>query len=692
MASDTDYLKDLAPLNELQYATKDFPSYFDALLRRIREQYGADYNDFGQSSTGMLLTHMTAYGLSQLSWYLDRAANDCYLDSARTLSTVTKLARQIGYKPAAATASTVDLTLTFPATAAPSVISAGFRFNGPSGLVFSATSDVIVATGSTTATVNVSEGVVKTVNFTGTGLPSQNYTLNGVPNDAFLANTSVRAWVNGLEWTEQDFITFDATNQFDVSYTTTPPVVGFGDGFAGNIPALGAAIQIKYRVVAGAAGNVQSETITSPIDTFLVAGNPVTLTVNNAQGSSGGANPETVSEIKVNAPRYYLSRGAAITQDDYIALAEAFADPTYGSVSVAYADVIRDQAVDATTQAILDAIGGLLVSFNAIYSSQEAAIQASIASLNTAAASVVTSTNNASYEATAANSLNTVMGINLTSAIEANASSAGSFSAIVNAVYVGLAATTTSAKDTALYQILSLANQGSSATSTVLGACSAIEGALVSQASALNNVVSRCSDAATAAGTMSGYTASMTASLGAISAAESAFSADYATQQSNLETHLQGLFSADCKANLVNVPILVTDSTGFYTGPSSGLINAMQDYLDGIKDVTHQVSVVSGSTLLLYADITAAVSIKFGYVVSEIVANLEFGIDSLLKNRSFAAPLYLSDLYWIADEIEGIDHVTITITGPTSNLDANGNLIPQQLQIVTKGTVTITQV
>lgn len=692
MANDTDYLKDLGPLNELQYATKDFPSFFDALLRRIREQYGVDYNDFGASSTGMLLTHITAYGLSQLSWYLDRSANDCYLETARTLSTVTKLARQIGYKPNPATSSTVDLTLTFALTTAPSVISEGFQFSGPSGLVFTATSSVIVPSGSTSATVNVSEGSPKTVNFTGTGAANQTYTLNGVPSVKFLADTSVRVFVNGLEWTEQDFITFDTTNQFDVSYTTAPPVLTFGDGFAGNIPPLGSAIQVKYRVISGAAGNVQSGTITSATDTFLVAGNPVALTVNNASNSSGGADPETVEKIKVNAPRFYLSRGAAITQDDYIALTEGFSDPTYGSVSVAYADVIRGTAVDATTQAILDAIGGLLVSFNAIYSSQEAAIQASIASLNTAAASVVTSTNNASAEAIAASSLNAVIGINLTAATEANASAAGAFSSIVNAAYSGLSATTTFSKDGFFNQILSLANQGSASTSAVSGACSAIEGALVTQATGLGNVVTYCSDAATTAGTMSGYTASMTASLGAISAAASAFSADYATEQSNLEAHLQGLFSADCKANLVNVPILVTDSTGFYTGPSSGLVNAVQDYLDGIKDVTHEVLVVNGASLLLAADITAAVSIKFGYVVSEILANLEFGIDALLKDRAFAAPLYLSDIYATAYGIEGISHVTIEITGPTTNLDANGNLIPQQLQIVTKGTVTLTQV
>lgn len=692
MANDTDYLKDLGPLNELQYATKDFPSFFDALLRRIREQYGADYNDFGASSTGMLLTHITAYGLSQLSWYLDRSANDCYLETARTLSTVTKLARQIGYKPNPATSSTVDLTLTFALTTAPSVISEGFQFSGPSGLVFTATSSVIVPSGSTSATVNVSEGSPKTVNFTGTGAANQTYTLNGVPSVKFLADTSVRAFVNGLEWTEQDFITFDATNQFDVSYTTAPPVLTFGDGFAGNIPPLGSAIQVKYRVISGAAGNVQSGTITSATDTFLVAGNPVALTVNNASNSSGGADPETVEKIKVNAPRFYLSRGAAITQDDYIALTEGFSDATYGSVSVAYADVIRDQAVDATTQAILDAIGVSLSQFTSVYGSDKAQIETQIANLNSAAATIVAQTAAALAASSSASTSNATMQTLVETGNGANSNSAGAFANIAVQCASGLAATTTGAKDAFFNAIIQLATQGTSASSTVGGSLTSVKSSLTGQASFLTAQVSADTAAQTSASTISGFNASIQSALDDISAAEQTLVTTYTDDQIALETHLQGLFSSNCKANVVNVPILVKDGTGFYTGPSSGLVNAVQDYLDGIKDVTHEVLVVNGASLLLAADITAAVSIKFGYVVSEILANLEFGIDALLKDRAFAAPLYLSDLYATAYGIEGISHVTIEITGPTTNLDANGNLIPQQLQIVTKGTVTLTQV
>jgi hypothetical protein len=136
----------------------------------------------------------------------------------------------------------------------------------------------------------------------------------------------------------------------------------------------------------------------------------------------------------------------------------------------------------------------------------------------------------------------------------------------------------------------------------------------------------------------------------------------------------------------------VKDSDGFYTGPSSGLVNALQSYLDGIKDVTHSVRVVNGAPLLIPADIVAYVSINFGFVASEVLANIEFGFNSLLKNRKFAAPMYLSDLYAITDQIAGIDHINIEITGPTNRIDSYGNLVPQQLEIVTKGVVTITQV
>lgn len=695
MAVDTQYLQNLGPLNQLQYATKDFPSYFDALLRRLREQYGTEYNDFGSSSTGILLTHITAYGLAQLSWYLDRSVNDCYLETARTLSTVTKLAGQIGYKPTPATASTVDLLLTFAATSAPSTIAAGFRFQGPSNLTYSATAAVIVPTSSTTATVNVTEGVQQIINFTGSGDANQTYNLTGVNEGQYVADTTVRVFVDGLEWTENAFLTFDATNQFDVAYTTTPPTVTFGDGFAGNIPPLGSTIQVRYRIINGAAGNVKTGTITSATDTFIVAGNPVTLTVNNPQGSSGGAEPESVQRIKLNAPRHYLSRGAAITQGDYIALAQAFADSTYGSVSVAYADVIRDVGLDATTQAILQSLSLSISTFNTAFAVQQANLTAAFATINTAntalaaefaaiaALNVDIATSNStlqSYLALGTNNAATTTG--LANLIGSNALSA----------QVDIAAGNYGAASTTVGVIMSLATDILNSNGIVTGVFTVLRGGLLTQAELIATEALAITAAQTTSTAITTATATGATSVAAIAAAGVTLETDVDAAVAALTAHLSGLFSSDCKANLVNVPILVTDSTGFYTGPSSGLINAVQGYLDGIKDVTHEVRVVSGAPLLIAANINAFVSIGFGFVVSEVLANLAFGFDDLLRARDFAAPLYLSDLYSVADNVAGADHITIEIIGPTNRLDAYGNLVPQALEIITKGTVNITQV
>jgi hypothetical protein len=694
MATDTEYLQDQSPLNQLQYASKDFPSYFDALLRRIREQYGDEYNDFGSSSVGMLLTHITAYGLSQLSWYLDRTANDCFLETARTLSTVTRLARQIGYKPNPAAASTTDLSLTFASTSAASTIPAGFRFAGPGGLTFLATTDVIVPAGSTSATVNVTEGSYRTVNFTGTGNANQSYRLTGVVDGKYAADQSVRVFVDGLEWTESDFITFDATNQFEVEYTTDPPTVVFGDGFAGNIPPSGSDVRVEYRIISGSSGNVKSGTILSAIDPFVVAGSSVTLTVNNPDGSSGGSEPESIASIKSYAPKHYLSRGAAITQDDYVALVRGFSDPTYGSVSVAYADVIRSLGVDATTQVILSDINTAVQDFESTLSVQDTLIDAEIASLGTSSAAIDAGSASIATEVTNLTADTVAVSASVTSGIGSCASVNGNCAEIqtlADGAIADIAGGSYADATTKLNRIKSLASQSVSAGNSASAALSSIQSSVETMEDSISAQSVASASLTSEAAAIPTFTAAISASVDAISAGASTLDSSIGLSQSELTSHLAGLFSADCKSNLVNVPIMVTDSEGFYSGPSSGMIQAVQTYLDGIKDVTHQVKVVSGSPLLAPADISASVRVRSGFVESEVLANVEFGFDTLLKGRDFAAPLYLSDLYNIVEKIAGVGYVNIEITGPLNRLDAEGNLVPAQLEIVTKGTVTITR-
>jgi hypothetical protein len=689
---------DLKPLNQLQFAAKDFPSYFDALLRLLREQYGAEYNDFSASSTGMLLTHIMAYGLSQLSWQLDRTANDCFLETARTPSTVGLLARQIGYKPNPAAASTVDLSLTFPATIADAIIGAGFQFAGPGGLMFLATSDVLVSAGSTSATVNATEGLVRVIAFTSSGLPNQLYRLTGVLAGKYVADSSVEVYVDGLEWTENDFIDFEKTNQFEVAYSSDPPTVRFGDGFAGNVPPKGAAIRIQYRIISGANGNVRSGTISRAVTQFLVAGDPVTLVVNNPVGSSGGSNPESMQSVKLFAPKAFLSRGAAITQSDYISLTQGFSDATFGSVSVAYADVIRTLGVDATTQGLLSSLISDTVTFQTGFDTQAAIASVEIAQSIAETAAITTTIALVQAElVTIAGEVTTINGL-VTVGITAAATVVGNLNEITTLLAGAVSdinSTNYANALTKLSRAQALTAQASASGSECSTQFNSIRGSVITIDDSETEVSGTL--LVTLGNSASAVSANNTAISGALTLIDGyadVLNTAIVDDTTALSNHLAGLFSADCKANLVNVPILVKDSEGFYVGPSSGLIRSVQTYLDGIKDVSHQVRVVSGVSLLLYANVVALIEVRRGFVESEVLSQVEQAIEDLLKARSFATPLYLSDIYRAISptRVSGIFRANVNITAPVDRLDSEGNLIPGQLEIITRGTLTVSKV
>lgn len=716
-----DYLADQSPLNQSQYAAKDYPSYFDALLSRLRDEFGDDYTDFGSSSVGMILINIMSYGLSQLSWYMDRTASDCYLDSARTLTPVTKLARQIGYKVKPAAAATADLSVVWAdPTTAPSTIHTGFKFVGPEGLSFVATADVLVPIGATGATVNVTEGRFDTSSFTGDGKPNQSYALSGTDGVLkFLADTSVRVFVNGLEWGEAAFLDFEKTPQFEVVYTTVPPTIHFGDGFAGSIPPDGSDIRVEYTVIRGSGGNVKSNTITKASDPFQVAGVTIPFdTVSHEHGSSGGAGPQSIASVKALAPKVFQSRGAAVTQQDYEALSTAFTDPTYGSVSVGFAACVRDAFIDADLAAMIDR-------------SQEAS---TAWAAYIAAAGVTTASYEESIDLNVALIVDTVGQISVihnaiyTTATTGEASagaSKGKAAAALGMLDHSLSMTTNT--ETKIDEALAVGGLPAAAITALNDAKAALSGANSSINSAKTEMAglevafgsaeagfhdiwgANCASLETAYQSITTGGPGPPAGAGpvwqigeavdnigatrvAVETASGIYHGVISTDTQAVEDWLSAYFSNDCKANVVNVKALVKNSDGFFVGPSTGLLKALQVYLDKIKEITHQVFVSSGGDAVLGADIDISVEYDPTFVKAEVLSNLEAGVDAILKGRRFNVPLYLSDVYSIVEGVAGVRRANIIITGPAGRVDSKGNLVPLELEIVSKGTVVVTEV
>jgi hypothetical protein len=703
-------------LNEVKYAARDFVSIADDLLRRLKIEYGTVYNDYASTSQGIMLRDLVAWAYAALTWYLDRTASDCFLSTARTRSAVERLVEQIAYKMTPASPAGTTLVLTFPGgTTSGFIMKDRWRFQGPNGLTFESYAKITQSSAlSEGATINVDvrQGDTRILTYTANGSKNQTYRLANILEDRFLAVDATEVWVDGQLWEEKDFLEYEKTNHYEISYLANPPIIRFGDGLAGNIPASGSEIKIRFLIIDGKNGNVRSNTIQSSIDTLTINGQPVLFDVNNTNRAVGGLDPEDAEKAKRLAPSSFAARGAAITQQDYEALSNSFVDPAYGAVAKAYAVNPRSFYSDTVFNALVVDIQTLLLSFSSIIGAMEDSVIIDAASLTTALASIETSVDEldtlrqqiyswsgaASAGASSARSSMNEASSRSTLAMNLANDAINTGEALVQYIQDG---------NTNIDHILAEVNnmlvditgshqESTQAASVASSASSAIENVVLLNSNNImnatdtdgvvdievNNIVSQISSLAI-------HISNIQSTLSSIDGNFDSLSSQINLIMSDMKDRIGVLFSDDCLSNYVQVPILSLDLDGNYSSPSIGLRSALQEYLDGIKEVTQVVEVVDGISVLILADISIKVKIIEAYVISEVKSQIESVVISLLKGREFNQPLYLSDLYDIVTESSaGINYVNISITGPTDYL-VDGNLIPDSNQVIVLGSLVI---
>lgn len=733
----TPLVQDREPLNEVRYSGKDFPSIFDAILRRLKTEYKDIYNDYATSSLGIMLIDLMAYATSQLIFYLDRVSSDCFLDTARTRAAVARLVKQIGYKMAAATAASTTESITFPDGAlAPFTIPSGFRFSGPNNLFFESYADKLVNPApmpGDVITLDIRQGETRTLVYTASGQPNQSYRMSNITSDRFLAENSVSVWVDGAPWTEVLFLEYQKTNQFEVGYVDDPPTIRFGDGVAGNIPPNGAEVKIRFTIIDGLKGCVKANSIKTPLDTVLAGGAAVKLSVTNPSGASGGTDPETVDHAKALAPFAFAARDAAITLNDYIALSNSYSDPMYGRVAVAYAFNPRAHFEDAVFNAMIDSIEVLLSDYRAVVDAIESAISSGALSMtdillemgsdNTAFGGLVTSMigylQSAQAECEAARTANELYGNvvdDVTQIIDDSTNSVtpppgyatlGGILSLVNAstataMQKALIATNITTIAAQYNSAVDLMAQLQSKQLTTAGSLDAVL-SLIFQARTITENVSPPSPLVTLAQIQAGNTVNIALLdtilndpvggivVNAQNITGQAIMLESAVLDilSLMHDRIGELFDADCLSNYVQVPILAYNAEGDYVSPSAGLILGLQTYLNSAKEVTQDVEVIDGSFNLVPAQISVQVKVMTEFVPSEVTSQISATIAGILRGRNFNEPLYLDWLYKNVKTIPGIEYVNIEITGPVAELDSQGNLVPAPTKIITFGTLNI---
>jgi hypothetical protein len=315
MASDNNLKIDAL---DFQGIKTNFKSYLQA-----QDQF-RDYN-FEGSGLNVLLD-LLAYNTYYNSFYLNMVAAEAFLPTAQKRNSVVNLAKSLNYTPRSVTSASISGIATLTLTSSPTSITIP-RYTSFTGTVdgvaynFLNTNSVIVSptSGVYSSAMSLREGRYINRRYT--------VNLNDVEQRFLIPNTNVDTTTltvsvlnSSVDSTTRTFSKTD--NLVEIASTTTVYYieeaedgqfeVKFGDGVFGVALDAGNIVVLEYLVSNGfSANDIDSLTYADAI-----AG-VTTITFVASDPAAGGADRETVSQIKFNAPKSYEAQNRVITSEDY---------------------------------------------------------------------------------------------------------------------------------------------------------------------------------------------------------------------------------------------------------------------------------------------------------------------------------------------------------------------------------------
>jgi hypothetical protein len=254
----------------LNYTNQDFWSMKSRLVSYIKEKFGTEFNDFVESSLGIMLIENWAFIADTLSFKTDQIANEVFIDTVTELENAIRLANLVGFVPkppiagkslwTARVPNTYNVDLVIQTPYAVDIFNNNvtttielFASDALGRPIFD--ENIIITSGSLINSNIVGiEGRTYTDTFAGTGGTDQAYLLNFSP----VLLDSIRVSVDGVTWEQVKYFTESAPKrEYRVEYNSDYSVfIIFGNNRAGYIPPTGSTIVATYRVGGGTSGNI----------------------------------------------------------------------------------------------------------------------------------------------------------------------------------------------------------------------------------------------------------------------------------------------------------------------------------------------------------------------------------------------------------------------------------------------------
>ena len=308
----------------LRVTELDFDDIKDNLKIFLKNQ--SQFKDYDFEGSGMnILLDTLAYNTHYLAYNANMVANEMFLDSASLRSSVVSQAKSLGYEVSSARASIATVNVTLSTTAASKTM--------PAGTTFTTSVDGVSYQFVTIADIT-SNNIGNAINFDSTKIyegtyVTSKYIVDTSDIEQSFTLTDPRADTTTLTVKVQNSVTDTTTTTYtkatDISQLSSSSTVYFlqevdagrfevyfGDGVVSRAVSDGNIVTLQYVVTNKTAANGAS-TFSSPSSIDGVT----TITTTTVASASGGAEPETIDSIKLNAPLDYAAQGRAVTVNDY---------------------------------------------------------------------------------------------------------------------------------------------------------------------------------------------------------------------------------------------------------------------------------------------------------------------------------------------------------------------------------------
>lgn len=370
---------------------------FDEIRQNLADYYKQTNEfkdvDFAGSAISSLIDSL-AYCVKYLTTYANFALSECFLDSASVRSSVTSIAKMLGYFPYQETAAKAQVLVKYNGnrdlSANPreidgsSYVPAGTVFMGNNGsktYYFIADENSYFTQfddGYFYATVNLIQGTYLTETFVQNEYLSTRCELS---NSCDISRMSVTVKQSENSTNEVPYARVDNITDFSRDselYYLQEGVNGhvevyFGDDKLSKAFGSGSVCTVKYLQTAGSEANgIASFSLTDLIVVDGYSYSAVSFTVTPILNSHGGADRESIESIKFNAPKYFQRQDRNVTISDYNAAiinryggliksitswgGEDNNPPQYGRVFVSILSNENELLSDSVKQEIIDAI------------------------------------------------------------------------------------------------------------------------------------------------------------------------------------------------------------------------------------------------------------------------------------------------------------------------------------------------